>query len=108
MKIRNGFVSNSSSSSFVVAGFEVNPETEFDDDWYENYSVLNSSDYDIEDGKVVLGVEIFSIDDCGLIDCDSLDLEELSDKLKELKEKCEKANIEVLSKGKLYGGVKVC
>ena len=33
MKIRNGFVSNSSSSSFLIYGFAVRLE----DDWYENH-----------------------------------------------------------------------
>lgn len=35
MKIRIGFVSNSSSSSYLVAGFYINPITEPSDDYYE-------------------------------------------------------------------------
>ena len=35
MKVRSGFVSNSSSSSYLVVGFYINPITEPRDDYYE-------------------------------------------------------------------------
>lgn len=98
MKTRNGFVSNSSTSSFVLIGWKgipsadlvrklfhhlgKDPIQEDDEDIEDNYykyiedlgwSAMNESD----DGADLYGIHLFSIDDYGVDEID-LDTEEIS------------------------------
>jgi len=111
MKTRNGFVSNSSSSSFVIIG-------------------VNVSDIKLKDGKDMwdaaeeIGLEV--VDDCkymgayiAKIDSDSYDIEEGSMSASELKNMIQdvenkvkefyiKNNINKKIEVKLYKGVEAC
>lgn len=60
MKIRQGFVSNSSSTSFCIMGVELTPDIE--DKFYEteNYRQSVIQTYSGEDGQYI-GVDIFNM-----------------------------------------------
>jgi hypothetical protein len=61
MKTRQGFVSNSSSSSFIIAGFQINSE-EFEKLPYEKRSNFTCGYFDNEDFCIV-GKHILDTDD---------------------------------------------
>lgn len=69
MKIRQGFVSNSSSSSFVVAGVQLSEQwwkslsEDARDHFYNNHTVLLGSDDGVDDGTVVIGDGLASFDE---------------------------------------------
>lgn len=113
MKIRQGYVSNSSSSSFVCLGIDITKnkalKAKFTDE--EDCGELSeegekllpeNTDYHYYDSKEVLGWEIGggSSDD-GSFDCENVDLEELVEYAKAL----EKATG---IKPKLMGGSYAC
>lgn len=114
MKQRNGFVSNSSSSSFVCLGVPLNvkeivkdmtdeQEDEYMDDLYSNYEVLSPGD-DVKGECHIIMEGLAWGDECGFMDDGSYSLPELN----ELAEKfAKKHNVEV-SAIKLYHGTRAC
>lgn len=90
MKIRNGFISNSSSSSFVLIGCRISDEDLAKalnvDDTDDLYDVVNETDlyWDAEDG--IIGYTIAEGND-GDFEGDTLTIPELMEKAKEISEK---------------------
>jgi len=69
MKIRSGFVSNSSSSSFVLIGYQFKEKTFTDEQiehFHEKYRVLQGEEDGVPRGKIVIGKFIADVssDDC--------------------------------------------
>lgn len=84
MKFRNGFVSNSSSSSFVMLGVRVHDNSD------ELYSKLYKQDkkircHEVEDGEVI-GYDLarWSDEDWGDFEISQLQIEETLEKLNNL------------------------
>lgn len=108
MKIRNGFVSNSSSSSFVLLGYkaDVTKQMEDDDDFLYNsgFDSLSGSDDGVTDGSTIVGKFIADIhdDDYG-VNSQELDLQTILDEVTKLKE-----TIPSDEPIKLYTGVRSC
>jgi len=96
MKIRSGFVSNSSSSSFVIFGVSLKfPNTDsFYEDWEEVEGELNRKGYvsviqdreDNKDREIIVGVSIARLDsDESWIESKTIDFEELQNKMAEMR-----------------------
>ena len=92
MKIRNGFVSNSSSSSFVIAGI-LRPSIELTNEKKKHiqsngkFTLLEGNDDGMPDGKYILGKIIAEVDsDDGNISEAMYEISDLHDIEKEVQE----------------------
>jgi len=81
MKIRSGFVSNSSSSSFVVLGYSVSGLT-YDDvvniEERDGITLLHGGEDGLAEGETVIGYELSSDSAIGSLDDARFDLGDLS------------------------------
>ena len=86
MKIRSGFVSNSSSCSFIVLGFVSNEDYDDIDDIYLRYE---QKGYDVVslETDLIIGRKLCLSHDWGLED-KKWSVEELQDMSKEISEDC--------------------
>ena len=120
MRVRQGFVSNSSSSSFVVIGYafdedfleEYENEDEVLDDLHSNFTVLTSGDGDAPPGVIVIGSDMFEIDsETSAIDAIKYSLQDITNKIIEVKkELLDQLDIdeEDLPQPEIYAGVRSC
>lgn len=118
MKIRKGFVSNSSSSSYILAGYEISKESveklkEQDEEAYYkiawdtyNFRILRGCDDGVGD-KVVAGDYILDISSDDIyIEYGSLSLEDVRKRMEAVKEKILEYGFEIIGEGKLFTGTR--
>ena len=119
MKVRTGFVSNSSSSSFVVLGFsfkdgfleDVEDHEEILEELEEDLAVLRGADDGVPNGDTILGVRLYDIDGCGEMASVSYSLHNITEKLVELRAKI-KNSLELeddeFGEPAIFGGTRCC
>ena len=111
MKKHTNFVSNSSSSSFIMSGIKINTKNLNDEeieDLYNNFSILNQEDIDLEQNELIIGKSLFSWDDSQIETYSYEDfLEKLEKKKIEVLECLQKYNSDG-EKPKIYIGTKRC
>ena len=115
MKLRTGFVSNSSTSSFICLGIKATEEDlkkiwpKWDDDDFDVWEVEGQDDDNpslidaFEDGNYIVGeyLSSWSDEDCEMVEIDIQDLLKHSPQV----EKVEKL---LGKKAKLYAGIQAC
>jgi len=121
LKTRLGFISNSSSSSFVVLGFSFKDDLLEDIEEYEEIleeqeaygyiTVLRGSDDGIPDGETVLGFDLYEFDDCGQMSSANYSLHNITEKLIDLRSKI-KNTLEIedadFQEPAIFGGTRCC
>ncbi len=107
MRRRSGFVSNSSSSSFVLVGYHLNI---LEDEQYEkacdNFTLFHSNDK-----TMVIGAEIYTFsDDCEYINLSTNEfLEKISKEKEKLIKFLKENNIEFeKEKDQIFMGTRMC
>jgi len=115
MKTRKGFVSNSSSSSFLLAGYELSRDSvekiknKDEDAFYDidDFRILDGSEDGVGD-KVVAGDLIFDISsDDSFIETNIMLLEDINKRMQNVKEKILEYGFEIIGEGKLYAGTRM-
>ena len=119
MKTRLGFISNSSSSSFIVLGFsfsdgfleDVEDYEELLEELEENITVLRGSDDGVPDGRTVLGMDLYDFDECGSMSSADYSLHNITEILVELRAKI-KNSLELedadFEEPVIFGGTRCC
>lgn len=110
MKIRQGFVSNSSSSSFVLYGHEI--EEDYSDEVQAQFHKLGlrllSGGEDGVGDSTVLGTMIAETDD-DYLESAELDMNELTNSIKDITKLYEEGKINIKNHSpKLYVGTRMC
>ena len=108
MKIRNGFVSNSSTCSFLLIGYKVKePDDQKSDVFYEKYEKELKLDYEYIEGEkyneYVVGKMLAWWNDNDAMDTMDISLDELFKIKEEIKQKMNRKD-----DPKLFGGTTCC
>lgn len=115
MKTRNGFVSNSSTASFVIIGYMLEDSkmqevvktllgvNELSEDWqWEDVGDTELTLQFNENGDDIIGISPLNIDECGISNAE-IDLQDILSKLDKLKK-----TIKTDKLPKIFGGTYAC